>query len=131
LRILPETPEPFTYFSAADLFVCTSRIESFPRVILEAMSFGLPIVTTPVFGISEQVQENVNALLYPPGDAKSLATKLTTLVLDSSFRISLGANSILVLQGLTDFEQMTTAYGEIFREAWLTQRGRSCAASSA
>jgi glycosyltransferase involved in cell wall biosynthesis len=58
------------------VFVCTSRIESFPRVVLEAMAYGLPVVSTRVFGIAEQVGENVNALLYDPGDASRLAAHL-------------------------------------------------------
>src|SRR5262249_9450291 len=61
IRIIPETSDVGLYYSAADLFVCASRIESFPKVILEAMAAGLPIITTPVFGIREQVRENINA----------------------------------------------------------------------
>ena len=56
MAILPETAEPGRFYQAADVFVCTSRVESFPRVTLEAMAHGLPIVTTPVFGIREQVR---------------------------------------------------------------------------
>ena len=65
---LPETGDVARYFVAADVFVCTSRVESYPRVILEAMAHGLPIVTTPVFGIREQVREDVNGVFYDPGD---------------------------------------------------------------
>src|SRR5262249_20667156 len=54
IRIIPETSDVALYYSAADVFVCSSRIESFPRVILEAMAACLPIVTTPVFGVREQ-----------------------------------------------------------------------------
>ncbi len=44
---------------------------------MEAMAAGLPIVTTPVYGIAEQVQPSVNALTYQPGDiAGSLARHL-------------------------------------------------------
>ncbi len=130
IRLVPETPEPFRYLAASDLFVCTSRIESFPRVILEAMAFELPIVTTPVFGISEQVREKVNALLYAPEDVADLAAKVGELVGDPQLRRSMGANGTFVLRTLMDFEEMAAAYARVFREAWMTEKGRSCAASS-
>ncbi len=60
--IVPETGETAAYWRAADVFCCTSRVESYPLVTLEAMAAGLPIVTTPVFGIAEQVRPAVNAL---------------------------------------------------------------------
>src|SRR5262249_45939583 len=58
--VLPEMADVGGYYAAADMFVCTSRIESYPRVILEAMAAGLPIVTTPVYGIGEQIHDGVN-----------------------------------------------------------------------
>ncbi len=35
------------FFNGAKLFVSTSRFEGFPNVVLEAISYGLPVVTTP------------------------------------------------------------------------------------
>jgi glycosyltransferase involved in cell wall biosynthesis len=50
LRIVGETTGVYPYYAAADLFVCSSYEESFPRVLLEAMSFALPIASTGVHG---------------------------------------------------------------------------------
>ena len=61
--MIPETGDTAAYWQAADVFCCTSRVESYPLVILEAMAAGLPIVTTPVHGIAEQVRPGVNAPL--------------------------------------------------------------------
>jgi GT2 family glycosyltransferase len=120
LALVPETQDVAVYYAAADLFVLTSRVESFPRVNLEAMAAGLPIVTTPVNGVVEQVQENVNALWFSPGDTDTLARHLTRLVLEPALRRKLAANSRHVLEIRNDFDTMVGAYGEIFREAWLT-----------
>jgi glycosyltransferase involved in cell wall biosynthesis len=68
VTIINETREVYDYYALADLFVCTSFEESFPRVILEAMAFGLPIVTTDVHGIPEIVRHGSEAWLTPPGD---------------------------------------------------------------
>jgi len=91
LTIVPETGDPYRYYHAADIAVCCSRIESYPRVILEAMAFGLPIITTPVFGIAEQVRDRVNGLFYKPGDALELADHLARLISDDTLRARLGA----------------------------------------
>jgi glycosyltransferase involved in cell wall biosynthesis len=130
VEIFPETSDVALYYSAADVFACTSRIESFPRVILEAMAAGLPIVTTPVYGIVEQVQENINALFYRPGDSGALAERLGDLVKDADLRRRLAENSRYVLDTLNDYEMMVSAYAKVFREAWLSGRTRKCAASS-
>ena len=59
-------------------------MESFPRVVLEAMAYELPIVTTPVYGIAEQVREGVNAMFYSPGlrCGGVLAARCRTIVAD-------------------------------------------------
>ena len=80
LRIIPETGEVYPYYGAADLFACSSYEESFPRVILEAMGFGLPIVSTDVHGIPEMVRPDHEALLVPPGDSAALAGALQRLL---------------------------------------------------
>ena len=73
LRIIPETSEPQRYYGAADLFVCSSYEESFPRVLLEAMAFEVPIVSTDVHGIPEMTRHDREALLVPAGDSAALA----------------------------------------------------------
>lgn len=120
ITIIPETSEVACYYRTADIFVCTSRIESYPRVILEAMAHGLPIITTPVFGIREQVREGVNALFYTPGNITELAERIELLIANRELRGSLAANSRHVLDGLPDYEDMVKAYAEIFSEAGLS-----------
>jgi glycosyltransferase involved in cell wall biosynthesis len=109
--------DPFLFYAAADIFVCTSRIESAPRVLVEAMACGLPIVTTPVFGIPEMVQENRNALYYEPGDHAALAELIERLVEDPAHRASLAEQSPRVLQGQPGFPEMVEGYGRVLRQA--------------
>lgn len=123
VHIIPETRQITPYYRAADLFVCTSRLESYPRVVLEAMAYGLPIVTTPVFGIREQVREGVNALFYEPGDSGALAARLQSLLQDEALRSRMAAKSASVLALGTDFDEMVGSYADIFAEAWLSGGG--------
>ncbi|MEK0180341.1 MAG: glycosyltransferase [Oscillatoriales cyanobacterium] len=122
VTIVPETSETGKYYQAADIFVCTSRVESFPRVILEAMAWNLPIITTPVFGIKEQVRPGINGLFYTPDRPEELAASLHTLLEDKSWRQRLAENAKYVLKSLNTFEEMTQDYGQIFREAYFTKK---------
>ncbi|MGB3533044.1 MAG: glycosyltransferase [Microcoleaceae cyanobacterium] len=117
ITIVSETPETAKYYQAADVFVCTSRVESYPRVILEAMAYNLPIITTPVFGIPEQVRENVNALFYTPNQPEELCNCLISLLENPVKRQEFADNAKYVLDSLNTFEEMTQAYCEIFQEA--------------
>ena len=121
IHIIPITSNVMPYYEIADIFICTSRTETYPRVILEAMSFNLPIITTPVGGIPEQVKENKNALFYNPGDISSLAANLQKLLSNTPLRARLSSNSKPLLQQLTSFDDMVTFYGKIFEEAYCTQ----------
>jgi len=118
--VVSETRETAQYYQAADIFLCTSRLESYPRVVLEAMAYRLPLITTPVFGIREQVREGYNAVLYEPGDVTELVRHIETIVADDErrHRMAFASESVLALG--TDFDAMATAYGEILVEAWLT-----------
>ncbi len=69
---LPETGEIHDFYLLADVFVCTSFEESFPRVLLESAAFRLPIVSTNVNGIAEMLAPD-EAWLMPPGDRYQLA----------------------------------------------------------
>ena len=53
-------PNAGTYCSIADLFMLPSNYEGLPMVILEAMSFGKPVVASNVGGISEIVENDKN-----------------------------------------------------------------------
>ena len=78
LDIIPETRDAYDFFRLADLFVCSSFEESFPRVVLEAMAFRVPIVSTDVHGIPDMVKDRVEAWLGKPGDHLALARLIKT-----------------------------------------------------
>lgn len=57
-----EKSELVQYYANADVFVLPSKKEGMPNVVLEAMSFGLPIVMTPCEGSEELIQDNGYAI---------------------------------------------------------------------
>lgn len=76
-----------------DLLVLPSRNEGLPMAILEAMAWGLPVVSTPVGAIPDAVESGTNGVLVPVGDDAALAQALVQLVDDGALRQRMGAAS--------------------------------------
>ncbi|MFT3735728.1 MAG: glycosyltransferase family 4 protein [Rhodocyclaceae bacterium] len=117
IRFLPPTAAVADFYAAADLFVLSSRSESFPRVVLEAMVFGLPIISTPVFGVLEQVVEGENAFFYSPGDCRALSKHIERLVSDEALRVRMGRSSQQRSLQMTTYDEMVGSYARICSEA--------------
>jgi glycosyltransferase involved in cell wall biosynthesis len=63
-----------------DVFVLTSRWEGLPRVYLEALTSGVPVVGTKVDGASDVIRDGVNGFLVEPGDVSRLAGRVLWLL---------------------------------------------------
>jgi glycosyltransferase involved in cell wall biosynthesis len=86
--------------AGADVFVLPSLNEGLPMSILEAMSWGIPVVTSPVGGIPEVVQDGFNGFLVPPEDIPALANALRRLIEDEPLRLQMGANARVSVEHL-------------------------------
>lgn len=80
--------------AASDVFVLPSFYrEGIPRVLLEAASMGLPLVSTHSPGCTEVVEDGVNGYLVPVRDPVALAAAVVRLVADAEARARFGAES--------------------------------------
>jgi D-inositol-3-phosphate glycosyltransferase len=76
VRIEPVTDDAYRWHVVADLLVCASDVESLPRVILEAMAFGTPVLSTSVFGVPELIEDGRTGYLCGMRDVDELTTGL-------------------------------------------------------
>ncbi len=67
-------------YQDSDILVSNSLWEGFPNVVLEAMSFGLPVISTRVSGISNIITDGVDGFVIDLGDENALLKFLTYLV---------------------------------------------------
>jgi len=116
--LIPETDKqyftkPYDFYAISDIYIFTSRVESFPRVILEALYFGLPIVTTPCFGVVEQCIENYNAFFYEEEKIYDLVTNTLRLIDDDELRNKFSKASKVLFSNLQTYEQMINNYYNI------------------
>ena len=73
-----------------NVFVLTSLWEGLPRVYLEALASGVPVVGTRVDGVSEVVREGINGYLVDPGDVPALADRVLSLLGDPEAAVRMG-----------------------------------------
>lgn len=79
----------------SDVFIHPSSFESFGISILEAMDFGLPIITTNVGGIPDLVTNGENGIVVSAGDKEQIKNAMVTLIEDVDLRVNLGRESSL------------------------------------
>ncbi len=84
--------DKFMYFADCDVFCFPSyfEAESFGLVLVEAMQFARPVVTTRWRGIPSVVEEGVNGFLVPIKDPDAVAEKLCKLARDPELRATMG-----------------------------------------
>ena len=98
----------------ADMFVMSSRSEGMPMAILEAMSFGLPIVATRVGGNAELVEHGVTGQLVMAQDVAVLSDALSSYVRNADLRRLHGAAARRRAVNEFSLERMAAQYAELY-----------------
>ncbi|MBZ5964049.1 glycosyltransferase [Leuconostoc gelidum subsp. gelidum] len=82
------------HYQNASLFVQTSRWEGLPLVLVEAMSFGLPVAAMRNTGSAEVLREGDYGILTPNADVEALYTAIEPILLDEKIRQSYSDKSL-------------------------------------
>lgn len=89
-------------YRSAAMVVMTSHMEGLPMVLLEAKSYGLPLVSFDIMtGPRDIIEDGVNGYLIPPGDVDVMAEKLSMLMESGELRTNFSAASEI---GMENFE---------------------------
>jgi glycosyltransferase involved in cell wall biosynthesis len=83
----------------SDILVCSSRDETGPLVIYEAMSLGKAVVSTPVGAVPELIRDAVNGIIFASDDAPELARCLERLSASRELIRPLGKEALATYQG--------------------------------
>ena len=78
-------------YRSATVFAVPSFFDPFPLVALEAMAFGLPVVSTRQMGTGEMIDDGRTGRLVEPGDSEAVAAALLALLMDPEAARAMGA----------------------------------------
>lgn len=105
------------WYECADLYVMSSSFEGFPNTLVEAMSYGLPVVSFDCdTGPRDIVRHNVDGVLVSSGDAQELTAALYQLMGDENLRRRL-ANRAADVRVRFATERIAEKWELLFKEA--------------
>ena len=82
--------DAISYINALDIFVMTSEKEGLPRVIIEAMLMGKPVIASDITGPSELVVDGETGFLVPVGRTYAIANAILMLIRNPALREQMG-----------------------------------------
>jgi len=84
-----------------DVYILPSYNEGLPISVLEALSYGKPVISTDVGGIPEIVRPGYNGWLFQPGDHEALTTIIREVIDNRENLKEYGSNSLLISRDYT------------------------------
>ena len=110
VKFLGKQTDVGSFYQSADAFLLTSEMEGWPLVIMEALSYGLPIIITPVGQVGEILFDNINALVVPQGDVEALSSAMTRFTQDDNLRQRLSTRAKETIEKLPSKEEILKKY---------------------
>jgi len=106
------------YYRQSSIFALSSYQEGLGISGLEAMSCGLPIVSTKCGGPEEYVKEGVTGFLVPINDEYQMASKLIQLLSNSQLRKQLGLNARDYIVRDYSIEKFASRLKDVLASVW-------------
>lgn len=105
------------YYSIADIFSIHTLHEGFGIVYIEAMSMGLPIVTTYAHGNEDIIENGKNGFMVEPNDPDKLAEKIIFLLTNDEIRKDIGRYNRKEAVEKYDWDNIVKRWKELYYEA--------------
>ncbi len=103
----------YRYLSCSDCYIMTSLHEGFGIVFMEAMNFGLPVISTNHGGQPDFLTDGENALLINVGDLEACAASIERIAGDEKLRRRFASRNLKVVKSFTAHE-VAGRYIDIF-----------------
>lgn len=116
LGVVPQS-ELALWMANSSVLVLPSLSEGLPRVIIEAMATGTPVIASRVGGIPELVEDGIRGFLIPPGDENSLSQKIRWVLENPDKGRAMGDCARTFAEQLFSTESYVKGYRQIFEMA--------------
>lgn len=114
IKILPPTPNIQEEYMNSSIYVMTSHYEGLPMVLLEAESFGLPLVAFACkCGPREIIKDGYNGFLIENENIEQLAERICLLIQDEKLRKQIGKNAAIDSERFSE-ERIMSQWNELF-----------------
>ncbi len=112
------------FLAALDLYVHPALMEGFGIAVVEAMAMGKAVVATTTGGLPEVVAQGETGLLVPPGDVRSLAAAVVSLLEDKARREQMGRSGSARAQEHFSLDASVAQVEQLYGEVLGIQKGR-------
>ena len=117
-----EPEQIFKYLSQADIFVRPSRSEGLGSSFLEAMAAGLPIIGTPVGGITDFLIDQETGLFAETENYQDLAVKLRLLLEGLALRKKLAEKGLALIKKSYQWDTIVNKMQSIFNKILIQKK---------
>ena len=104
------------WYRRFDIYVSSSVREGQPMALLEAMAYGLPVVSTDTGACATTVGHGFGGLVVPPGDTAALETALAQMIGDAELRSTCGANARRRVEERYSVQKVADAMTEVYAQ---------------
>ncbi len=115
LHFLGFVDDLFEVLHSADLYVCSSDFEASPIAVWEAMSCGLPVVTTDVGDVREIVDANKAGIVVPTKSPDQLAEAILSMCNDTSSRKQFGKTARKTAESYFSLQNIAEQYKQFYQ----------------
>ncbi|MED4967016.1 glycosyltransferase family 4 protein [Heyndrickxia coagulans] len=105
------------YLKKFDIFLLTSKYEGLPYSLIEAISYGIPIVATNIIGNNEIVIDGINGYTFDINDISLAEEKICYLIKNPKEISNLGKNGYCIFNEKFTLDKMIQSLEKLYRSS--------------
>lgn len=116
VKFFSYTSDVIDIYQNTHCLLLPSRAEGLSNVLLEAMSFEIPVIATKISGTSDVTVDGESGILIPPGNPHSLANAMSIAIENPGWRYRLGKNARQRMIYNFSLDEIAKRYSELYRK---------------
>ena len=116
VEFLPHQDAIRDILHGAHSMILPSRGEGMPNVILEGMSFELPVIASRVSGVVDIINDKVDGILIPSEDPRALADAMKRIILEPELATRLGQQARQKVASEFSLESVADRYADLYEK---------------